>query len=184
MCHNLGVDPTLDQNVLGQELIGNYYQWGINIPVANGYTPPEAIAGWSNTTAPDGAWSETSKTATDPCPPGFKVPSKADWQAVVANNTSSRTGTFVDSPTNFGSAIHFSPDAVTKVLTLPASGNRISTNGSLLNRGIAGSYWTSSTQGTVGPISAHELAFTQSNIFVGGSNIGRNYGFPVRCIAQ
>jgi|GEM_PF-2289430 len=180
LCHNLGADTTLDQNAPVQGLIGNYYQWGRNTPVANGFTPPAAIGGWSFTSAADGAWSETVKTATDPCPAGFKVPTVAQWQAVINNNVFSKTGTFADSPTNFGSAIHFGPDAATKILTLPAGGSRFAVDGALQGRGISGYYWTSTSSSSG---SSNGFLVTQNTTAVGNDNINRAYGLSVRCIS-
>jgi len=184
MCHNLGADTSLDPNVPVQGLIGNYYQWGKSTLVANGYTPPGPIAGWNTTPAPDGAWSETIKTATDPCPAGSRVPSIAQFQALIANNTVSRTGTFVESPTNFGSAIHFGPDSATKVLTFPAAGIRQPFNGSLAFRANFNYYWSTLSLSSGG---ASAFLFTQNTINVAAdasNNYDRATGFTVRCISE
>ncbi len=127
--HNLGANTTLDPNVPVQAIHGNYYQWGRAGAVANASTGSGAIGGWNTTNAANGSWSDNTKTGNDPCPAGFRIPTKAQWDGVRTYNTVSRTGTFTLGDTNFGSAIHYGPNATTKTLTLPAAGFRGSTDG-------------------------------------------------------
>jgi uncharacterized protein (TIGR02145 family) len=107
------------------------------------------------------------------------VPSQAEWVAVKANNTASRTGTFTNSPTNYSVALHYGPDASTKLLTLPAAGRRGSSTGLLNHRGSNGYYWSSSENGG----NAFNLNFSSSNVFP-ASSFNRTIGFSVRCIAE
>lgn len=180
MCHNLGADESLDPNVPVQGIHGNYYQWGRSTVVANASTPATAISSWNTTSAPSGSWLDASKTANDPCPSGYRVPTIAQWTGVVNTslNTQSRTGTWANSVTNFGSAIHFGPNASTKSLTLPAAGYRGNSDGTLYYRGNLGSYWSSAENGT----GALSLYFLRSNASSGSST--RTYGFSVRCVSE
>jgi uncharacterized protein (TIGR02145 family) len=143
-----------------------------------------AISGWSGTSAADGSWnvdenSPVKVTANDPCPTGYRVPTRAEWVGVDANNTESRTGTFSSSTTNYGSALHYGPDASTKLLTLPAAGNRNNTTGALHRRGNIGYYWSSDGTGSIG----YNLRFNSSDVSTANNN-NRTFGFSVRCIAE
>ncbi|MGB1315395.1 MAG: FISUMP domain-containing protein [Chitinophagales bacterium] len=181
MCHNLGADESLDPNVPVQGIHGNYYQWGRSTVVADASTPAGAISGWNTTNAPNGAWSDATKTATDPCPSGYRVPTNAQWTGVAnaALNTQSNTGSFANSATNFGSAKHFGPDASTKTLTLPAAGYRSYSNGTLNTRGYNGRYWSSTENSST---RAHYLNFVSSTATTTSSL--RANGFSVRCVSE
>jgi len=178
LAHNLGADTNLDPHTPVQGIHGNYYQWGRSIVVADDTTPVGAIAGWNSSPAANGAWVDGSKTDNDPCPSGFRVPTNAQWAGVRANNIVSRTGTWANNATNFGSAIHWGPDASTKSLTLPAAGFRSFSNGALNYRGDFGYYWSSTENGTY----AYSLTFTSS--YANPYYLKRTYGFSVRCVSE
>jgi uncharacterized protein (TIGR02145 family) len=144
----------------------------------SGNANADAISGWSNTGAANGSWAAT-KNANDPCPTGYRVPTSAEWTAVNTNNTASRTGTFTLGPTEYGSALHYGPNASTKALTLPAAGYRSDTNGSLSSRGNYGFYWGSTENGT----NAFGLVFNSSTVYP-ASYGNRTGGFSLRCIAE
>jgi uncharacterized protein (TIGR02145 family) len=176
--HNLGADTTLDPNTPVPGIHGNYYQWGRAAVVADASTSADPIATWNSTAAPNGAWLDGSKTANDPCPAGFRIPTKAQWDGVVTYNTVSRTGSFISSNTNFGSAIHYGPNATTKTLTLPAAGYRFYTDGTLSSRGSYGIYWSSTGNGT----NAWYLSFNSTSANTFSSN--RTDGLSVRCVSE
>jgi uncharacterized protein (TIGR02145 family) len=176
------------------EINGGYWQWGRRGPnpfewistntaaYAHGPTGPGptnahegAIAGWNQTGAPNGAWSDDSKTAEDPCPAGFRVPTKAQWDAVAANNTDSIVGTWVSDATNYSAGRFFGP-----ALMLPAAGFRKSSDGLLQQRGSFGCYLSSKEEG---PEFAWSLSFTQ-NYPAGTAHYDRRFGFSIRCIAM
>jgi len=178
LAHNLGADNSLDAHTPVQGIHGNYYQWGILAHVADDTTSVEPISPWNTDSAANGAWADGSKTATDPCPAGFRVPTNAQWAAVIANNTRSSTGSWAAGTANFGSAIHWGPNESTKNLTLPAAGFRNTSNGALTNRGSNGYYWSSTENGTY----AFYLLFGSSNANTSSSY--RTYGFSVRCVSE
>ena len=177
--HNLGADTSLDPHTPVKDLQGDYYQWGKNAPDAD----VDALIGGSwgdqgGSTA-NGNWTPGAKGPQDPCPAGYRVPSQAEWTAVNTYNTASRTGTFTSGTTEYGSALHYGPDASTKSLTLPAAGYRISSNGALGNRGVNGVYWSSTEDGS----NAYYLYFGSSVVTPANLTV-RTFGFSVRCIAE
>ena len=180
-CYNLGAtDTTLDPNLPIQTIIGNYYQWGRSTIVATDSTSEALISGWNNTAAASTDWLDGSKTANDPCPSDYRVPTYTQWQNVINNNTASRTGTWTDSASNFTSALHFGPNVSTKTLTLPSVGCRSNTNGALSNRGIAGYYWSSTPNNSSSD--AYYLDINDTNVSIGALN--RAFGFSVRCVSE
>ena len=203
-CYNLGAANTsADPFTPSWEINGNYYQWGANPTCFElDGTPPTCpstvygaagpfgnstsddndggFAGWNLTPAADQAWVDApaTKTADDPCPFGFRVPSEADWTGVIntaLNPQSDAAGsTWSSSSTNYVTGMNFGA-----YLMLPAAGQRRSiNNGSLFNRGSSGYYWSSSVNGP----SAWSLYF----IFVGAfeSSSTRTNGLSIRCIAE
>jgi uncharacterized protein (TIGR02145 family) len=145
------------------------------------------ISGWSGTSAAgDGSWNGTENSPVkvienDPCPTGYRVPTRIEWIGVNANNTASRTVGFVSNSTNYGAALHYGPDASTKLLTLPAAGFRNSdSNGALASRGNLGVYWSSTEDGGS---NAYDLRFN-SSVVAPANNSNRTDGLSVRCIAE
>jgi uncharacterized protein (TIGR02145 family) len=177
MAHNLGADTSLDPDVPVQDIHGNYYQWGRSTMVATASTSSDAIVGWIKTPAANGAWVDGSKTANDPCPADYRVPTSEQWNLVVFYNTQQTTiGSFSNSATNFGAAKQFGSGANT--LTLPAAGYRNFTNGALRNRGTNGYYWSSTETGA----NAINLNFSSSSF--GANTSSRASGFSVRCVSE
>jgi uncharacterized protein (TIGR02145 family) len=201
MCHNLGANSSADPFVPSWELIGNYYQWGrkptcfgrdgidapnpCSSPVYGAASPwggmiandnAGAITGWSASSASNGAWLDAVKTANDPCPPGFRVPTQAQWDGVLNANLNTRTtaGVWSNSSTNYSSSMRFGNS-----LLLPAAGRR--DVGSLNSRGESGNYWSSTENTTNGFVWFMGFNSGSSSAYY---NSFRTSGFSVRCIAE
>lgn len=186
MRHNLGATISLnpDQNPSVKGLHGNYYQWGRRNAVANADTQPAAISGWNTTNAANRAWNSGTltspvKTANDPCPAGYRVPTRAEWTSLSNATSDRRIGNWTGSNTNYSAAfVLISKWNRNVILTFPVPGHRAAGNGSLQFRGEGTNYWTS-TEGN-----------TNSNAWATHSNEARlaqqarTFGFPMRCIAE
>ena len=183
MCHNLGAANTsADPFTPGWEINGAYWQWGRSAQAAagpsgsgSGQANEAAVSGWNTASAPDGSWTDVSKTANDPCPPGFRIPTRSQWDGVIANNTATNVGTnWTSGATNFSTGKKFGND-----LMLPAAGFRLYDNGILTDRGNIGFYHSSSESVTT---NAWNLVFFNDSINT--SSNYRTYGLSVRCIAE
>ena len=95
----------------------------------------------------------------NPCPSGYRLPSYAELEAERLSWSSNNAAGAFASP-----------------LKLPAAGGRVRSNGSLLNVGSLGRYWSSSVSGT----NARYLSFNSSD--AGMLTFYRANGFSVRCL--
>jgi len=193
MAHNLGSDYSADPLIPSQAINGSYYKWGEATAVATAYTAAGNISGWTTTYAPNGSWNAGTemapvKTANDPCPPGFRVPTKNEWAIFDYGNapngtTGSMIGTRSNSATNFSHGMVISNFGEAKLL-LPAAGERWDDSGSgnlgaLFHRGWIGMYW-SSTELTNDSTNSYWLRVDQS--YPQSSTFSRASALTVRCI--
>ena len=182
MCYNLGAANTsADPFTPSWEINGGYWQWGVKDQAAAGPTGPDIsqandgpVNGWNTTAAPNSSWADGTKTANDPCPPGFRVPTKDHWAGVIANNTSTNVGSFTPSATNYAAGKKFGTQ-----LMLPAAGYRGLDDGALYYRGDFCLYWSSTEYDN---IYAWYLLFSSSDAYT--INNLRTYGLSVRCVAE
>ena len=163
---------------------GDLYQWGRNTdghqirtsvtvagPVAIGAEGTSFITSTSDwLTGPDDTRWAASKTANDPCPTGFKVPTDTELEAERNNGGTGFWGT--------GSLQNNALGAFNSALKLPVAGCRSRSTGALTYVGSNGYYWSSTVSGT----SARTLYFYSSNANV--SSLHRALGFSVRCIKE
>jgi uncharacterized protein (TIGR02145 family) len=158
---------------------GDLYQWGRAAdghekrtsvitagPVAAGseganfITSNVAPYDWLST-KDDTRWGAT-KTAHDPCPTGYRLPTEVELDAERLLFS-----------TNNASGAH------AYALKLPAAGFRYYHNGTVSDEGILGCYW-SSTAATGG--GGRELFFNNNS--AGGRTENRANGYSVRCIKE
>lgn len=201
MCHNLGANTTADPFTPSWELIGHYYQWGRNptcfgrddMDDTNPCTEPVygaaapwgnnqsndntgSISGWNTVPAPDGAWLDNVKTANDPCPSGFRVPTIADWDGVINNNPVISQGTWTGSSNYYDSGKKFGNN-----LFLPSTGGRTNDTGLHNYKNERGHYMSSTLHSSS---NMWFLLFTQ-NLLLTSNNFGfRTSGISIRCIKE
>ena len=128
-------------------------------------------------------WYNNGKTASDHCPAGWRIPTKAEWGSIFKGGTTS------DAPdkatvnkwtwTNTGTpGYKISPDGGTSyTLFLPAAGERYFTDGKLMLAGTQGYYWSSTASNNYS-----YLLFISNNNVNPNNELSRTYGFSVRCI--
>ena len=95
----------------------------------------------------------------NPCPSGYRIPTEAELDAERLSWSSNNSAGAIASP-----------------LKLPVAGGRSFSNGSLLNVGARGNYWSSAVSGA----NSRFLIFYSTNAQMGFSY--RAYGYSVRCI--
>ena len=161
---NVAAPGTFAQNATNA---GMFFQW--NRRTGWSATDPlvssPAGSTWNGTIPTGGNWARTN----DPCPPGWRVPTRAEFDALHNAGSEWETRSGVNGRV-FGSGAN--------TLFLPAAGLR-STNGTLGNVGTTGSYWSSWARDA----SHGWFLFFGS----GGSGVGadfRSNGFSVRCVAE
>jgi uncharacterized protein (TIGR02145 family) len=189
MCHNLGADISLDPDIPVQGINGSYYQWGRKEAVADAYTTGK-INGWNIIDAADGSWSESSKTINDPCPSGYRIPTKDEWKGVADQtlNTITYTESWSYSLSNYyTSAVHFGTGS-RKTLTLIPAGMRFAYDGKLSGIGT-GYYWSSSPHHGNIPGVKYSWVMYFNEGFVSNDDSLNTFGFriaalPIRCIAE
>jgi uncharacterized protein (TIGR02145 family) len=197
MCYNLGVtgsqDPLTHQEGANN---GGLYQWGRQTDgheVRTSATQAGPVAGAvaskfiTNSTSPydwispqnDNLWFDTSKTANDPCPAGFRVPTQAQWGGLFRDGTTSDAPGTATRNTWTWTGNGFTVGAN---LYLPAAGFRYINNATLNSIGTDGFYWSSSARGT-NAYASYGLRFNSGTVNPGYYEL-RGNGFSVRCISE
>jgi uncharacterized protein (TIGR02145 family) len=194
MCHNLGAaNFSADPFTPSWEIMGAHWQWGTLAAAAPGptgtggsipndgtpdtWTPPGAA--WNTVVNPNNIWTENAKSPTDPCPDGFRVPTKAEWAGVINATLNPQTvvgSSWTAGPLNYSNGVKFGND-----LFLPAAGSRNTGTGASIGRGQWGDYWSSTT---IGPPTGGETIFFEnpSSFSSFPSSNDRKTGTSVRCI--
>ncbi len=107
-------------------------------------------------------WQGVTDSLNNPCPTGFRLPTRTEWQNLIgaANITNYTT-------------------AYSSTLKLPAAGVRDYDSGNVNSGGTAGEYWSSSPNSG----SSYLVVFFSGSINANASN-GRGFGLSVRCIKE
>lgn len=121
----------------------------------------------------DNLWNETGTGLVNPCPEGFRIPSMAEWNAVV--DVIRTSGSLVDGSNREGINVG------TSNLFLPAAGYRGLRYGiNSTQNGDVGRYW-SSTASSTGAVGLHFRAYYKE---LSVNTFGRAMGMPVRCVKK
>jgi uncharacterized protein (TIGR02145 family) len=196
LCYNLGVTGTQDPlTYQSGNNNGTLYQWGrqtdghevrtsttqagpVAAPVANRFITVSNVD-WlnpaNNSLWGDGtAGADPAKTANDPCPTGFKIPSQAQWGGLFRTGiTSGAPGTANQNTWTWTT----SGFMVGSNLFLPAAGYRNGSNATLTNVGTNAYYSSSNVNGT----NTYNLSFSSGTVSPGNFN-ERALALSVRCI--
>lgn len=217
MCHNLGADETADPFTPSWKLNGAYIQWGRRGPTTSWQTTisnsligfrsapvdgtpagaqTSSLAGpWAANSAASTAWNVNEaaplKTALDPCPLGYRIPTITEWESILleplyiatgvvataTNITQIAGSTWYQDGTN---ADYDSGYLINNTLYLPAAGYALESTGNLNFRNNTGIYHSST----------YEPFFNSRGLAISASGIGIyqpgsiQYAYTIRCIAE
>jgi len=192
LCWNLGADFSADPFVPSPDLNGDYYHWGQPTPATSVFG---IIGAWgstynaSNIYGVDDFYNDegtTVKSATDPCPDGYRVPNFDEWSNVGETakvyNLRTNKGTWLDYP---GSVSAWGGTMLGEALFLPAAGS-YSATGLFDSRGYGGGYWSSSAYipGMLPASNAAALYFMYPDDNIGVEGQARLAGNSIRCIKE
>ncbi len=190
--------PNASATIGFRDHIGNYYQWGrITARGSGSTTADQTGAHWATRQESLTAWNTGTEaapvknTTNDPCPEGWRVPTRTEWNLLIANTTQSQTdnlGTnWVASTTNYATAKVFrSLRDRNVVLTFPSGGAFTPTNNAspatLQSRGNTGAYWTSlSIAPESAALDAARLITNEAAATMGQGNNNKNFAISIRC---
>ena len=143
--------------------------WGINVA----WNSTGSLGG----ATPGGSWNTStfpSNWNTHPCPDGYRLPTKDEFQTLINSSTVSRGGGWSSSDYGY---IKFTSGS--NSVEFPAVGYRSSySSGTLYNAGEYGRYWSSVA---LGSDHAFNLYFSSSILNVYGGYY-KTYGLSVRCV--
>ena len=139
------------------------------------------------------AWTERAQR-NNPCPPGWRVPSRYDWSDMYRGSGTGNVGTsgtpdaaihntwawYTPRSGAVGGVVLTNPNN-TAVLFLPAAGLRRNIDGAIEFVNMNGFYWSSSQDS---PANAFSLQFSSNNVSAGTNAGSRARGLSVRCVAD
>ena len=149
------------------ENAGMFFQWNRR----KGWAATGDVTGWDSSTSTSTVW----ERANDPCPQGWRVPTRVELESL--NNAGSAWGTHSGVSGRFFGTV---PNQI----FLPAAGWRSNSHHPLIGRlfhvGMSGNYWSSTQVSSMN--NAWHLFFTSTSSFMNG-NYNLASGFSIRCVA-
>jgi uncharacterized protein (TIGR02145 family) len=122
-----------------------------------------------------GLWNVV-KTAHDPCPEGWRIPTLEEWQSIFDE----ASGNTISWNENGTKGIKFSPDGETYTLFLPAAGSREPVAGSLIEASVNSIYWSSTVTTKT---SSYSVKITGGPAYSFPKEY-RYWGFSCRCVKE
>jgi uncharacterized protein (TIGR02145 family) len=171
-CHNLGGEDIYPGMIIERKHHGDWYRFGSKNPSRTN-TADHDGTGWDNTYYQTG--SEPWRPDNDPCPPGYRLPTKDEWTQVAANNYMSNVGSFISTTSfmhNFTAGNKFGD-----FLVLPVAGYRTDA-GKLDMRATNGIYWSNNETDLGGNL---WMSFGTTNT---SAPRNRDQGLSVRCFVS
>ncbi|MDR1757331.1 MAG: Ig-like domain-containing protein [Culturomica sp.] len=148
------------------ESAGMFYQWNRK----KGWPSTGSITDWDASTPSGDTW----EAANDPCPSGWRVPTSDELDALLATDKVINVWTTLNSV--YGRK--FTDKISGNSIFLPAAGYRdYYGDGSLLNAGSFGDYWSTSPNDS---FNAWGLSFLSMD--ADRSSSSRSYGSSLRCV--
>ncbi len=207
-CYNMGVDTNPDPFNYSKAIIGDAYQWGRrgdghqkrssqgvpgvarnNELDADGQVQGSkyglfinSSSGYNNdwcSPQNDNLWQDNVKTKADPCPAGWRVPTRAQWASVIASGVNSIN---LDMQ---GSAVKGL--RIGDFLYLPSVTNRMLNSYDPNEESIrGGEYWTSTPEKNKTPKTSNILRFTLNGPRADDDDgiAYRAQGRAVRCVEE
>ena len=126
------------------------------------------------------------KTVNDPCPVGWRVPTRTELETLgvpLSNQTLVTKEWKTDYPISGVNGYLLTDKATGNTLFFPAAGYRDYPNGGLFADGTYGYYWSSTSMTSNQTNSTAAVLRSQSGSFNTNNN-SRAYGLPVRCVAE
>ena len=149
------------------ESAGKFYQWNRTIAY-HATTPAGSVPGWDITTPTGTTWT----AANDPCPNGWRVPTREELISLNSSNSSWVTQNGVIGR-RFGTA----PNQI----FLPAVGYRDNSQyGTLYRVGETGLYWSNTEYTNTQSYYLHFLNVSTDYLYM----FGKGQGLCVRCVAE
>jgi len=176
MCHNLGANYDSNPFVASSEIHGSKYQWGKVESLLD--RSGKFVGRWNTSGVSSTEWLRGGiKTLKDPCPEGYRVPTRTEFESLLRNNKISKIGPW---SIGYDSALRIGSN-----LVLPL-GDRVVRTGEnrVYEQGKVGGYWSSTLQSGV---RAYILDINVDNrdfVSVNSDHRVDNSAMSIRCIKE